>query len=54
MSQATMKWNALSWVFYASNLASAINQAKVRHNQLGLIGRFYLTFGDTTVQVVPE
>lgn len=54
MSQATMQFNALQWTFFASNLASAINQAKVRFNELKLKGKFYLTFGDTTVQVIPD
>jgi hypothetical protein len=54
MSQATMKWGTSSWSFFASNLASAINQAKARYNRMGLIGRIYVTFGDTTVQVIPE
>lgn len=48
---ATMKVNIFTWTFPCNNIASAVNQAKARYERLGLIGRMYVTFGETTVQV---
>jgi hypothetical protein len=53
MSQVKMEWQTYCWLFMAANLASAINQSKVRHERMGLIGRFYVTFEGTKIQVNP-
>jgi len=49
MKTYKLRWKDSEWTFDAICFLSAFNKAKMKYEQLGLIGRAYLVTSETTV-----